>query len=103
MQKFLLGDPQLSRVKKKGGKTMDGTWIGLLGMLLLVSSWVPQTVETVKTKKCPLNFRFVITYVIASFLLTAYSYIIGDWVFLTLNGLATLQSAINLYVKLRYE
>ncbi|MCD6559849.1 MAG: hypothetical protein J7K57_08325 [Palaeococcus sp.] len=81
---------------------MNGTWIGLLGMLLLVSSWAPQTLETIKHKKCPLNFRFVIIYVIASFLLTIYSYIIGDWVFLTLNALATLQSAINLLIKFCY-
>ncbi|AIF70079.1 membrane protein [Palaeococcus pacificus DY20341] len=82
---------------------MNGTWIGLLGMILLVSSWVPQTIETIKQKKCPLNFRFVLIYVTASSLLTIYSYFIGDWVFLTLNGLAALQSAVNLYVKLRYE
>jgi len=81
---------------------MNGTWIGLLGMLLLVSSWAPQTLETIKNKKCPLNFRFIIIYVTASFLLTIYSYIIGDWVFLTLNALATLQSAINLLIKFCY-
>ncbi|HHI01270.1 MAG TPA: hypothetical protein ENL40_07410 [Thermococcus litoralis] len=77
--------------------------VGLIGMLLLVSSWIPQTWETIKNKKCPLNLEFVLVYVTASTLLAIYSYIIGDWVFLTLNSLATLQSGVNLYVKLRYK
>lgn len=79
-----------------------GEVIGLIGMLLLVSSWVPQTIETIKTKYCPLNFRFILIYVTASSLLTIYSYIIGDWIFLILNALAAFQSAVNLYVKVRY-
>ncbi|WP_048151317.1 hypothetical protein [Palaeococcus ferrophilus] len=72
-------------------------------MLLLVGAWVPQTVETIRTKKCPLNFRFIIIYVTAATLLTVYSYIIHDWVFLTLNGLSALQSGINLLIKIRHE
>jgi len=77
-----------------------GEVIGLLGMLLLVSAWIPQTVETIKARKCPLNLQFIIIYVTASTLLTVYSYIIGDWIFFALNFLAALQSAINLAVKL---
>ncbi|NJE84606.1 hypothetical protein E3E23_01940 [Thermococcus sp. CX2] len=79
-----------------------GEIIGLLGMLLLVSSWLPQTIETVKKKHCPLNMKFIIIYVVAATLLTIYSYIIGDWIFFTLNFLSALQSAINLAVKLLY-
>ncbi len=77
-----------------------GEIIGLLGMLLLVGSWVPQTVETVRKRHCPLNLEFIVIYVTAASLLTAYSYIIGDWIFFTLNFLSALQSAINLVVKL---
>ena len=77
-----------------------GEIIGLLGMLLLVGSWIPQTVETIRQRHCPLNLEFIIIYVTASSLLTAYSYIIGDWIFFTLNFLAAFQSAINLVVKL---
>ena len=78
-----------------------GELIGLMGMLLLVSSWVPQTIETIKTKQCPLNFRFILIYVTASTLLTIYSYLIRDWIFLVLNALAAFQSAVNLYIKVR--
>ncbi|AMQ19270.1 hypothetical protein [Thermococcus peptonophilus] len=77
-----------------------GEVIGLLGMLLLVSAWVPQTWETVKTRKCPLNMKFIVIYVTAATLLTIYSWIIGDWIFFTLNFLSAFQSAINLAVKL---
>ena len=77
-----------------------GEIIGLLGMLLLVGSWIPQTVETIKTRHCPLNMKFILIYVTAASLLTAYSYIIGDWIFFTLNFLSAFQSAINLVVKL---
>lgn len=77
-----------------------GEIIGLLGMLLLVSARVPQTWETVKTRKCPLNMKFIVIYVTAATLLTIYSWIIGDWIFFTLNFLSAFQSAINLVVKL---
>jgi len=76
-----------------------GEMIGLVGMLLLVSSWVPQTWETIRTRKCPLNTGFVLIYVTASTLLTVYSYLIGDPIFLVLNFLAAFQSAVNLAVK----
>lgn len=77
-----------------------GEIVGLIGMLLLVSSWAPQTVETVRKRHCPLNLEFIIIYVAAATLLTVYSYIIGDWIFFTLNFLSAFQSGINLAVKL---
>ncbi|ASJ06926.1 hypothetical protein [Thermococcus pacificus] len=77
-----------------------GEIIGLIGMLLLVGSWVPQTLETVRKRHCPLNLEFIVIYVTAASMLTVYSYIIGDWIFFTLNFLSALQSAINLVVKL---
>jgi MtN3 and saliva related transmembrane protein len=77
--------------------------IGLLGMIILVSSWVPQTFETIKSKKCPLNINFILLYTFSSLLLTIYSLLIKDIIFLILNFLAFLQSFINLYIKLFYE
>jgi MtN3 and saliva related transmembrane protein len=74
--------------------------LGLIGMLLLVGSWIPQTVETIKRRECPLNMGFILVYFTASVLLTIYAYAGRDWIFTTLNGLAAFQSGINLYVKL---
>jgi len=79
-----------------------GEIIGLLGMLLLVGSWVPQTVETIRKRHCPLNLEFILIYVLAASFLTVYSYTIRDWIFFTLNFLSAFQSAVNLFVKLRY-
>ena len=73
--------------------------IGLTGMLLLVGSWIPQTLETIRTRHCPLNLQFIVIYVTASTLLTLYAYFQRDWIFFALNFLAALQSAINLVVK----
>ncbi|ASJ08995.1 hypothetical protein A3L11_07045 [Thermococcus siculi] len=77
-----------------------GEIIGLIGMLLLVSSWLPQTIETVRKRHCPLNLEFIVIYVAAASMLTIYSYIIRDWIFFTLNFLSAFQSAINLVIKL---
>jgi len=77
--------------------------IGLLGMIILVGSWIPQTLETIKSKKCPLNINFILLYTFSSLLLTIYSLLIKDLIFLILNFLAFLQSFINLYIKLFYE
>jgi MtN3 and saliva related transmembrane protein len=74
--------------------------LGLVGMIILVSSWIPQTIETLKTKKCPLNLKFILLYTISSLLLTIYSMLIKDVVFTILNFLAFSQSLINLVVKL---
>ncbi len=82
---------------------MNGTAIvGLTGMLLLVGSWIPQTLETLKKKHCPMNLEFILVYVAAASTLTMYSYLVRDWIFFTLNFLSALQSGLNLYVKLRY-
>ncbi|MGB9638892.1 MAG: hypothetical protein ACP5RD_01360 [bacterium] len=77
--------------------------IGLIGMIILVSSWIPQTIETIKSKKCPLNINFILLYTFSSLLLTIYSFLIKDIIFFILNLLAFIQSFINLYVKLVYE
>jgi len=80
-----------------------GEIVGLIGMLLLVGAWIPQTVETIKKRECPLNLEFIIIYVVAASLLTVYSYLIGDWIFFTLNFLSAFQSAVNLVVKVLYS
>ena len=49
-----------------------------------------------------MNLEFIVVYVVASSLLTVYSYLVRDWIFFTLNFLAAFQSGVNLYVKLRY-
>lgn len=74
--------------------------LGWIGFGLLVSAWVPQTWETIKQGYTQVNLGFVLLYVTSSLLLTIYSVLIDDTVFIALNGLLTIGSGINLYYKL---
>ena len=75
--------------------------IGLIGLLAIVACWIPQTFEVLRTKRSGLKLSFLILYFFGSIALTIYA--IGDAIFVTLNLLTTVGSAINLYFKLFYR
>lgn len=79
---------------------MDIEILGWIGFAILVGAWVPQTWETIKAGYTPTNLAFIVMYVTASLLLTIYSILIVDYVFIALNGMLTIGSGINLYYKL---
>ncbi len=80
---------------------MSGTEIiGWAGFLLLVTAWVPQTIDTIKAGKTDVNIMFIVLYVVSSALLTIYAFLNNDYVFIALNGLLTVGSGINLFYKL---
>jgi len=79
---------------------MDIEILGWIGFAILVGAWVPQTWETIKAGHTPTNLAFIVMYVTASLLLTIYSILIVDYVFIALNGMLTIGSGINLYYKL---
>ena len=74
-------------------------FIGFLGLLCIAGAWIPQTVKTVKEKRCDIGTAFLALYTIGSISLTAYAILNFDPVFLALNLLATIQSLINFYYK----
>ncbi len=74
--------------------------LGWAGFAILAAAWFPQTWDTIKAGKTPMNMAFIIMYFVSSFLLTVYSVITGDMVFTALNGLLTIGSGINMYFKL---
>lgn len=74
--------------------------LGWIGFGILVSAWIPQTWETIKLGATPINLGFIIMYFASSLMLSLYSFLIGDVIFLTLNGLLTLGSGINMYFKI---
>ncbi len=74
--------------------------IGWVGFAILIAAWIPQTVETVKKGETQLHIAFIIMYFTSSVILTAYSIIVGDTVFIALNALLSLGSGINLFFKL---
>ena len=77
--------------------------LGVVGLLCILVAWVPETLETIKAKKCRLNIKFVEIYVSGALLLTVYSLQIGDLIFLALNSGAAVMGVINLYYKLRFR
>ena len=74
--------------------------LGWIGFAILVSAWIPQTWETVKKGQTQLHIAFIIMYFTSSVILTVYSVVVGDTVFIALNALLSLGSGINLYFKL---
>lgn len=66
-------------------------------MLAIVACWVPQTYDVLKTGRVNMKLSFLILYLIGSIALTIYA--LDDVIFLTLNLLVALGSAINLYYR----
>lgn len=69
--------------------------IGIIGASLLVLAWLVNIYRTFRQKAHSINPQFTGIYIIASSLLTYYSILIGDYVFATLNGIATLLAIIE--------
>jgi MtN3 and saliva related transmembrane protein len=73
--------------------------IGFLGLLCIAGAWIPQTVKTIREKRCDIGMAFLTLYTIGSISLTVYAILNFDPIFLALNLLATVQSLINFYYK----
>ncbi len=69
--------------------------IGLIGLLAIVACWIPQTFDVLKTGRVNMKLSFLILYFVGSVALSIYA--LGDMIFLILNLLAAIGSAINLY------
>ncbi len=78
-------------------------WIEILGwtgFAILIMAWIPQTWDTVKAGKTDMNLAFILMYFFSSLLLTIYSILENDPVFISLNAILTVGSGINLFYKL---
>ena len=74
-------------------------WIGLFG---IAYAWFLESYHVVKTKHTNIPLFFTIIYIISSGLLVAYSFLIGDIIFILLNALATLSAVVHLVVRILY-
>lgn len=74
--------------------------IGYIGLVAIIVCWIPQSIETIKLGRCPVNLWFLILSVIGSASLAVYAINIGDAIFGTLNSVTTFGAFLNLYYKL---
>jgi lipid-A-disaccharide synthase-like uncharacterized protein len=73
-------------------------YIGAIGLLLLVISWIPQTLQNIKENGKNLSAKFVFLYLLGSLALAYHAYILNDFVFLALNSLASIIAIINFII-----
>lgn len=74
-------------------------WIGYVGLTALVLCWIPQSIDTVKQGRCPVNMAFLVLSALGSLSLAFYALSLGNTVFTILNCLTTLGTAINIFYK----
>lgn len=74
-------------------------WLGYIGLIALVISWIPQSLETMRQGECGINGAFLILLLIGNLSLALYAFSIGDTVFTVLNSLSTVGVLVNLYYK----
>jgi lipid-A-disaccharide synthase-like uncharacterized protein len=78
-------------------------FIGVLGAVLILLSWVFETMEGVKEHKSLLDMRFAAIYLPGVVLLVAYSWYIADPVFLWLNAAIAIFVAFELWYSLHIK
>lgn len=74
-------------------------FIGYIGLGFLAASWVPQTIQTIKEKRCNANSLFLALAFCGSFSLMIYALMLGNTVFSLLNLMTSSGALINLYYK----
>jgi MtN3 and saliva related transmembrane protein len=75
-------------------------WIGYGGLVALVLSWIPQSLETIRNGKCSINLSFLVLVLIGNICLAVYAWSIDDTVFSLLNSVSSVGVLLNLYYKL---
>ncbi len=78
----------------------DMELIGYAGLIALTLCWIPQSIDTIKLGRCPVNLLFLILSSTGSLCLVVYAVILGDPVFTILNVLTSFGALLNVYYKL---
>ncbi|MEM2974004.1 MAG: lipid-A-disaccharide synthase N-terminal domain-containing protein [Candidatus Micrarchaeia archaeon] len=77
--------------------------VGILGLVLILVAWIPQTIETIKMRKTGMRREFILLYLLGSTFLIGYSFLLDDFVFVILNTGAVVIAFINLYYSLMHQ
>ena len=75
--------------------------IGFIGLILLAVGWVPETIKVIRDKHSTIDTKFGVLYCAGSLLLVIYSIQIMDYIFVVLNSLAAIMSAVSLYFSVK--
>jgi len=78
-------------------------FVGVLGAVLLLIAWIPQTLRTIRTRRTGMEPKFLYIYFFGNLLLTAYAFLVSDRVFFVLNAALVLVAGINVYYYRRHE
>lgn len=76
--------------------------VGIIGMVLIVLAWIPQTVRTIRTKKVGIEPKFLWLYLFGCIGLVIYSIYISDPIFIGLNSISLILSSVNIYYHYKY-
>lgn len=70
---------------------------GLLGLAILLVSWLSEAYQTVKSSIAKIPITFASLYLLASILLSYHAWSLGDIIFLVLNVVTGLIALLNIY------
>ncbi len=73
------------------------TLSGWIGMACIVLCWIPQTIETLRKRRCTVNRGFLVLTTIGACSLTIHALFLQDVPFIILNSVATVGSGLNLF------
>lgn len=77
------------------------TSIGWLGLCILACAWIHDAIKILRTGKNTIPLRFTLLYIIGCVLLTIYSVLIGDTIFIILNAMAAISAIFHAIVAVR--
>ena len=77
------------------------TFVGLIGLGLILVAWIAETVDLIKKKKGKLDTKFAMFYIMGSIVLLVYSIQIKSVVFIILKVFVIILSFISLYYSLK--
>jgi len=79
-------------------------WLGFAGGLMVAFGFVPQIVKAWQTRSTgDISVWTLLVIISGGLLYTAYSFLVGDPVFITINLLATGNTLLLLALKLRFK
>ena len=70
-------------------------YLGIAGLLIVLLGWAIQSCQTLQNRKIGISRLLSGLYAIGSALLFAYSFSIGDWIFMAMNAIAAVLGATN--------